>query len=87
MTICLLIPNNIARRGNSDPLASTHYGNNQQREATHDGRKTAKREQETILLNPLRNEESPRKRDHTPENADHDEAITRQLIVRVDELE
>src|SRR5690606_2848356 len=69
------------------PLAATHDGDNKQRKPTHDGRETTKRNQETILLNPLRNKESPRKRNQASQNADHDEAVTGQLVVGVDELE
>jgi hypothetical protein len=83
----LLVLNNIPRRRNPHSLAATHYGDNEQRKPAHDGRKPTKRDQETILLNPLRNKESPRKGNQTPQNADHDEAVTGQLVVRVDELE
>ena len=83
----LLVLNNITCRGNPYPLAATHDGDNKQRKPTHDGRETTKRNQETILLNPLRNKESPRKRNQASQNADHDEAVTGQLVVGVDELE
>jgi hypothetical protein len=82
----LLIFNNITRRGNPHPLPDTDDGDNEQRKPAHDGRKPTKRDQEAILLNPLCNKKSPRKRDHAPKNADHDEAVTGQLAVRVDEL-
>jgi hypothetical protein len=83
----LLVFNNIARCRNPHSLAATHYGDNEQRKPAHDGRKATKRDQETVLLNPLRNKESPRKGNQATQNADHDEAVTGQLVVCVDELE
>ena len=83
----LLISDNIPSRRDPHPLTPKDDGNDQQRKGPENCREATKRNQKPILLNPLRNKKGPSKWDQPPENADHDEAVTRQLIVRVDELE
>jgi hypothetical protein len=77
----------IPSRRNPHPLPSTQNRDDQQREKPHDACKRPKRNHKPLPFYPLGNEKRPRKRNCATENADHYEAVARELVVGVDELE
>ena len=78
--------NNIAGGGYPHPLPGPNERHNQERKDAHDHRKPSKRHQKPITPNPVAHEKGTCKRKHPSEQADHGQAVTSKLRVRVDEL-
>jgi len=81
-----LVRNNKPRRGNPYPLADQNDRNDEQREHAHDDGKPPERNQESIPLDPLADEKCPSEWDDAAEAARHDEAVARELGIRVNQL-
>ncbi len=82
----LLIGDDVPRSRDPHTLARPNDRNGQQRKHPHDDCEATERNQEAITLDPLAHKESPCKGDDAAQNADDDEAVASELVVRVDEL-